>query len=61
MFKHVSYIYSDLIIELDTCSQSLLDCIKKQHEAGRIRILKQSKPYKVGSDFYTNIRYVRNK
>ncbi len=61
MFKQVDYIYDDFIKEIDTCSQSLLDCIQKQHEAGRIRVLKQSKPYKVGSDFYTNIRYVRNK
>ena len=61
MFKEVSYIYDDLIKEIDTCKQSLIDCIQKQHDAGRIRILKKSKPYRVGTQFYTNVRYVRNK
>ncbi len=61
MFNKCSYIYSDLVIELDTCNLNVLNCIKKQENAGRIRVLSKSKPYKVGSDFYTNVRYLRNK
>ena len=61
MLKFCSWIFSDLIIELDTCKQSIIDCVEKQHKNGRIRILKKSKPYKVGKDLYTTIKYVRNK
>ena len=57
MFKECSWIFSDLIIELDTCNKSIIDCFDKQEKQGRIRILKKSKPYKVGKNLYTNIKY----
>jgi hypothetical protein len=60
MFKNSSYIYSDLIIAIDTCNINILNCIKKQQESGRIRVLSKSKPYKVGNQLYTLIKYVRN-
>ncbi len=63
MFKNVdcNFTNSGLAIVIDTCSQSIIDCVKKQENAGRIRVLKKSKPYKVGKDLYTTIKYIRNK
>ena len=60
MFNKCSYIYSDLIIAIDTCNTQVLNCIKKQNDAGRIRVLSKSKPYRVGNQLYTLIKYVRN-